>query len=137
MIYVLNFFQTFATTITKEQEIAGETLRITIVDGTQSNLTEEISHHLIAYNESEKEIEITAGSKPGFRTFPNTVIISRTRDLSNALLIAKILLIDESKIIFKSLPKNLDGITVTLVLGKDFTKDWNQLKMKRSIEANS
>ncbi len=137
MIYVLNFFQTFATTITKEQKIAGETVRINIIDGTQGSISEEVSHHLLSYNESEKEIEIIGQDGSGFRKFPNTVIISRITNLDNALLIAKILSLDESKIIYKSLPKNVEGITVTLVLGKDFTEDWNKLKMKRSKEANS
>lgn len=107
-------------TVTRVSEIPRHAVRLEMVDGCGKNgLMARVGRYLSETGDSELEVLIVDSSHLDLIKLSASIIMSREKDQTAAILLAHRLGLDESQVVYKELDYNQRLVSVTLVLGDD------------------
>jgi hypothetical protein len=122
---VLVYVAVFAVRVTKgvSRDIAkpGALVRLQILNGCGINgLAAEIGKKLNGSTVPGLDVKVVDADNFDVRRVKKSFVISRTEDISAAVLLAQHLGLDPAGVIFQPLDKNIHRVSATLVLGEDY-----------------
>lgn len=120
VVYVGMVMARFNRTVTRVSEIPRYSMRLEIIDVCeQDGLMSRVGRFLSQPGESGLEVLIVDSSHLDLKKLSSSIIMSREKDKTAAVLLAHRLGLDESQVVYKALDYNQRHVSVTLVLGDD------------------
>lgn len=133
LIYVISVTVRITTGVSKTVDRPAHRVRLQVLNGCgETGLASRVSDKLAGFTDEDLEVRIVDTDNFDVMEVPETFLISRTRNTTEAEVLAGKLGLDPSGIEYKPLENNYRHVSVTLVLGKDHAR----LQLEREQREN-
>ena len=120
-IYIVTFGVQIASGVSRTIDVPSQVVRLQIVDASgERSALGAVADAVANYRDTDIEIEIASRERFSIRKISESMVVSRTEDLSAAKLLAARIGLDPEVVLFQPLESNRDHVTVTLILGTDY-----------------
>ncbi|UCE23729.1 MAG: LytR C-terminal domain-containing protein [Candidatus Zixiibacteriota bacterium] len=96
-------------------------IRLELLNGCQkAGIARQAEQMLSGYSDNQLEIAVISTGDFDLKKVTKSFVISRDKDMTPSILLARLLGIDEAEVTYKPMGNNYRQVTATLVLGEDF-----------------
>ena len=134
IIYVLSVTVKVSRGVSRTIDTPGETVRLQVLNGCGvQSLAGKTADLLSDYRDEDIEVMVVDTDNFSVREVPRTFLISREKDKTAAVMLAKKLGLEASDVAYRPLDNNYRHVSVTLVLGQDYEQVLQSLEPDKEI----